>query len=148
MLPNGSAVIRAILTLYHDARCLGPRKTLRACDARTYELDAHPILSTDWFHERELDFGSAIASAELGSAEQPQRLSFDLTDLVAEWVDGGRRNSGLLLKLSEGHEDFGVSGPSPPSSTFVQPDVRPQLEITYVPAAVDAPGRRPEARAP
>ena len=131
-IPPRSAVMSATLHLFHDGRCLAPRKTLRACEARDYELEAHPILSTDWFHERELDFGPAVAGAELGAADQPGRISFDLTDLVTEWVDGGRRDSGILLKLSEDHEDFGVSGPSPPSSGFAQPAARPQLEVTYL----------------
>jgi TGF-beta propeptide len=132
-VPHGSAVVRATLHLFHDGRCLAPRKTLRHCDARTYGLTAHPILSLDWFDERELDFGPALSDAEIASADRPQRLSFDLTDLVAAWVDGSQDNSGVLLKLSEDHEDYGVSGPSVPSSGFAQLDVRPQLELTYVP---------------
>jgi hypothetical protein len=134
-VPPGSENVRAVLRIYHDARCLGPRKTVRPCAPRAYELTAHPISSSDWFHERELDFGPAVTSAELGTADQPVQLSFDLTDPVAEWVDGSRRNSGVLVRLSDDHEDFGVGGPSLPSSTFVQPALRPQLEIAYVSAA-------------
>jgi hypothetical protein len=133
-LPPDSAVVRAVLSLHHDARCLGPRKTVRTCEPRGYELTAHPILSPDWFDERELDFGPAVASGELDSADQAERISFDLTDLVAEWVDGSRHNSGVLLRLSDDHEDFGVGGPSLPSSTFEQSALRPQLEIAYVEA--------------
>ena len=133
-VPPGSAIVRAVLSVHHDARCLGPRKTIRACDARAYALDAHPIVSSNWFRERELDFGAAVSSAEIDSADQAQSLSFDLTDLVAAWVDGSQPNSGVLLKLSEDHEDFGVGGPSLPSSTFVQPALRPQLVIAYVSA--------------
>jgi hypothetical protein len=131
-VPQGSAVVQATLHLFHDGRCLGPRKALTLCDARTYGLTAHPILSLNWFHERELDFGPALSDADIGSADRPQRLSFDLTDLVAEWVGGSRRNSGVLLKLSEDHEDFGVSGPSLPSATFAQTALRPLLEISYL----------------
>ena len=131
-LPTGSAVVRAVLSLHHDARCLGPRKTVRTCERRGYGLTAHPILSPDWFDERELDFGPAVASGVLPSADQSERISFDLTDLVAEWVDGSRRNLGVLVKLSDDHEDFGVGGPSLPSSTFEQSALRPQLEIAYV----------------
>jgi hypothetical protein len=47
-------------------------------------------------------------------------------------VDGSRRNLGVLVKLSDDHEDFGVGGPSLPSSTFEQSALRPQLEIAYV----------------
>lgn len=131
-LPPGSAVLRAVLSLHHDERCLGPRKTVRTCAPRGYELTAHPILSPDWFDERELDFGAAVAGDELVSADQAERISFDLTDLVAEWVDGSRPNLGVLLRLSDDHEDFGVGGPSLPSSTFEQSALRPQLEIAYV----------------
>jgi len=134
-IPPGSAVARAVLTIHHDAWCLGPRKTVRMCEPRAYEIAAHPITSSDWFRERELDFGPLLASSELDTADRPGALSFDLTDLIAEWVDGSRRNSGVLLKLSDDHEDFGVSGPSLPSSTFAQPAMRPQLEITYLSAS-------------
>jgi hypothetical protein len=132
-MPRSSTVVRAVLSVHHDARCLGPRKTLRACDARAYALDAHPILSPDWTREREVDFGPAVSSAEIESADRAQRVSFDVTGLVAAWVDGSRRNSGVLLKLSEDHEDFDVSGPSLPSSTFAQAALRPQLELVYLP---------------
>jgi hypothetical protein len=96
-------------------------------------LDANPISSSDWFRERELDFGPAVSDAELISADRIQQLSFDITDLVAEWVDGSTRNAGVLLKLSEDHEDFGVGGPSLPSSSFAQPSLGPRLEVTYMP---------------
>ena len=129
----GSAVVRATLHLHHDGRCLGPRKTQQPCAARTYALTAHPILSPDWFRERELDFEPALSDAEIGSADRPQRLSFDVTELVAEWIDGSRSNAGMLVKLSEDHEDLGVSGPSLPSSSFAQAAPRPQLEIRYLP---------------
>jgi hypothetical protein len=82
----------------------------------------------DWFDERELEFCPALSDAEIGSADRPQRVSLDVTDLVAEWVDESWRNSGVLLKLSEDNEDYGVSGPSLPSSSFAQPALRPQLE--------------------
>jgi hypothetical protein len=132
-VPSGASVTRALLHVAHDGRCLGPRKTTRPCEAREYGLDAHPILSTDWFDERELDFGPAISAGELTSADRPQQISFDLTDLVAEWLDGSTQNAGVLLKLSEDHEDFGVSGPSLPSSSFVQTSLRPRLEVTHLP---------------
>jgi hypothetical protein len=131
-LPAGAAVVQASLFLFHDARCLGPRKTSRPCESRAYELEAHPILSTDWFHERELESARAVAGAQLPSADREQWLAFDLTDLVAGWVDGSRRNAGILLKLSDAEENYGVSGPKPPSSSFTDPALRPRLEVTYV----------------
>jgi hypothetical protein len=73
-----------------------------------------------------------VADAELDAATEAQWVSFDLTDLVAEWVDGSRRNSGVLLRLGNDDEDYGSSGPSFPSSSFAQPNLRPQLEVTYL----------------
>jgi hypothetical protein len=132
-VPTGSTVTRALLRVFHDGRCLGPRKTTRPCAAQSYALETHPILSSDWFDERELDFGSAVSDAALESATQSQWLAFDVTGLVADWVDGSRRNAGVLLRLTNDYEDYGVSGPSPPSSSFAQPSLRPQLEVTYLP---------------
>lgn len=131
-VPRGASVTSAILRVFHDARCLGPRKTTLPCSARSYALEAHPILSMDWFREREHDFGPALSGAEIEDATRQQWLAFDVTELVAEWVDGSRANAGVLLKLSEDYEDFGVGGPSFPSSTFAQVALRPQLLVTYI----------------
>ena len=132
-VPPGSEVVRASLHLFHDGRCLGPRKTTRACDATEYALAAHPIMSPEWFRERELEFDPAVSEAELGAAERPQQLSLDVTALVADWIAGSRPNAGVLLRLTNDYEDYGMGGPSLPSSSFAQETARPQLEITYVP---------------
>ena len=131
-IPAGSTVVSARLHVFHDGRCLAPRKTHRACAARGYEFEADPILRRDWFGERELDLGSAYAVAELDNAAQPQWLTFDLTSLVAEWVAGARQNSGVVIRLADGGESYGVSGPSFPSSSFAHAALRPRLEVTYV----------------
>ena len=88
-------------------------------------VDALPIPSSDWFRERELGFGALLRELELDAADRPGLIEFDLTGLVAEWIDGTRRNSGVMLKLSADYEDFGVSGPSLPSSTFAPPTCGP-----------------------
>jgi hypothetical protein len=49
-LTPAATVVSASLQVFPDGRCLGPRRTLRACAARGYELEAHPILSASWFH--------------------------------------------------------------------------------------------------
>ena len=74
-----------------------------------------------------------FAVAELESAATPQWISLDLTNLVDDWVDGTLRNDGVLVRLADGYEEYGASGPKPPSSTFHDPAVRPRLEITYTP---------------
>ena len=131
-IPAGSKVVGATLGVFHDGRCLAPRKTHRACAARGYEFEADPILSTNWFAERELELGSAYAVAELDNAAQPQWITFDLTSLVAEWVAGARQNAGVAIRLADGGESFGVSGPSFPSAGFAHAALRPRLEVTYV----------------
>jgi hypothetical protein len=131
-VPPGSVVLTATLLLSFDGVCLAPRKTERPCSARPYTIDVHPIFSSDWFHEREVDVGPLAARASVW-AGTPQRLSWDVTDLVIEWVEYGASNDGLLLKLAEGEEDFNVSGPRLPSSEFANPALRPLLEVTYLP---------------
>jgi hypothetical protein len=131
-VPPGSVVLAATLFLSFDGVCLAHRKTERPCSARPYAIDVHPIFSSDWFHEREVDIGPLAARGSFWAGTS-QRLSWDVTDLVIEWVEYGVPNDGLLLKLAEGEEDFFVSGPRLPSSEFANPALRPLLEVTYLP---------------
>jgi hypothetical protein len=131
-LPSDARIVSARLRLFHDARCLGPRKTLRICGPGAYELEAHEILSADWFHERELELGPAITATEIPSADVKQWLAFDLSELVADWVEGARPNRGVILKLDDAQETYGSGGPKPPSSTFADTTSRPRLVVTYV----------------
>ena len=130
-IPPGSVVYTAMLSLSFDGVCLGPRKTERPCPARSYTIDVHSVLSPDWFREREVDVGPRFDSASFW-AGTPRRLSWEVTDLVVEWVEQGVSNDGLLLKLAENQEDFLVSGPRLPSSEFADAALRPSLEITYL----------------
>ena len=129
-IPQGSVVLSATLRLSFDRVCLGPRKTQRPCPARTYTIDVHPMFSRDWFREREVDFGPSVAQGSFWTGAA-QRLSWDVTDLVIEWVEYGAPNNGLLLKLADGEEDFLVSGPKLPSAEFANAALRPALEVTY-----------------
>jgi len=132
-IPRGSVVLAATLLLSFDGVCIGPQKTNRPCPARSYTIDVHPILSRDWFHERELDFGPLVAQGSFSAGVAPQRLEWDVTDVVIAWVERGADNDGLLLKLADGEEDFFISGPKLPSSEFAKTALRPALEVTYLP---------------
>ena len=132
-IPRGSIVLEATLLLSFDGVCIGPRKTNRPCPARSYTIDVHPILSRDWFHEREVDFGPLVAQGSFSAGVAPQRLGWDVTDVVIAWVERGAANDGLLLKLADGEEDFFSSGPKLPSSEFAHIALRPALEVTYLP---------------
>ncbi|MGH3082008.1 MAG: hypothetical protein ACRDNH_12890 [Gaiellaceae bacterium] len=131
-IPDGSVVFDATLSLSFDGVCLAPRKTDRPCPPRNYTIDVHPIIGGDWLREREVEIGPLVAQRRFW-AGTPQRLAWDVTDLVVEWVESGAPNDGLLLKLADAEEEFHVSGPKLPSSEFANPDLRPALEVTYLP---------------
>jgi hypothetical protein len=131
-VPDGAAVVEATLFLSFDGVCLGPRMTATRCPARTYTLDVLPIYSDDWFHEREVDAGPAVASGSFATVTS-QRLPFDVTDQVIEWLEHGAPNNGFLLKLADSEEEYGVGGPKLPSVEFANSALRPALEVRYVP---------------
>jgi hypothetical protein len=131
-IPRNAFVLTATLFLSFDGVCLGPRKTERPCPARNYTIDVHSVLSPDWLREREVEFGPRYDQATFWAGAL-RRLSWDVTDLVIDWVAHGAPNDGLLLKLAETEEDFNVSGPRLPSSEFVDAALRPMLEVTYFP---------------
>ena len=130
-IPRGSVVDSATLSLSFDGVCLAPRKTEQPCPARVYTIDVHPVLSRNWLREREVDFGPLAEQASLW-AGAPQRVSWDVTNLVIDWLQHGVPNHGLLLKLADGEEDFLVSGPKLPSAEFADAALRPLLEVTYL----------------
>jgi hypothetical protein len=132
-IPRGSVVLEATLLVSFDGICVGPRKTNRPCPARSFTVDVHPILGSDWFHEREVEVGPLVAQSSFWAGMAPQRLRWDVTDAAIAWAEGGAENDGLLLKLADGEEDFFVSGPKLPSSEFATTELRPALEVTYLP---------------
>lgn len=130
-IPPGSSVLSATLELSFDRVCLAPRMASRTCPARTYTIDVHPIYGADWFHEREVEMGPYVARSSFW-AGRAQRLSWDVTDQAIEWVEYGAPNDGLLLKLADSQEDYGVSGPKLPSADYSAAELRPALEVRYV----------------
>jgi hypothetical protein len=131
-LPAGAAIVTAELSLWYDRTCVAPRKTSRPCDGRGFELGAHPIFTARWFREREVEFGPQVGTAALGPFAAPQWTTWDLTDLVAEWASGALPNYGVLLKLADGQEGYGSSGPLFPSSRYASSSLRPRLTVWYV----------------
>jgi hypothetical protein len=130
-IPPGAAVVTAELSLWYDRTCVAPRKTSRPCDGRGFQIDAHPIYTQLWFSEREVEFGPLAAVAYLDPFAPPQWVVWDVTDLVSEWVSGGEANNGLLLKLADGQEDYNLSGPLIPSSSYPTSSLRPRLTIWF-----------------
>ncbi|HYZ75766.1 MAG TPA: DNRLRE domain-containing protein [Gaiellaceae bacterium] len=132
-LPAGAVVVTAELSLWYDGTCVAPRRTTRPCDGRWLELDAHPIFTPRWLAEREVELGPVVAMAELDMSAPPGPLVWDVTDLVSDWQSGGLPNDGVLVKLAEGEESLDSSGPSFPSSTYPDVELRPRLSVWYVP---------------
>jgi hypothetical protein len=131
-IPDLAAIVSARLRLYHDGTCVAPRLETVPCGARSYAVDAHRILSSDWFDEREPDLDGRIeATGILTDARTTRWLSWDVTGLVQDWYDEAQPNYGLLLKLSEREEDYGVSGPAFASSGFAEAWLRPRLVVTF-----------------
>lgn len=129
-IPPGAVVMYAQLELSSDGICLAPRMEQRACPARTYTIDIHPVFSPTWNADREVEFGPLVSRGSFW-ARARERLVFDVTDLVIEWVEYGAPNHGFLLKLADGEETFSVSGPKFPSSEFPNAALRPALEVAY-----------------
>jgi hypothetical protein len=132
-VPSGARIVTAELSLWYDRTCLAPRKTSVPCDGRAFELGAHSILTPRWFAEREVETGPQAGGGAVPAGAPPQWIVLDLTDLVAEWVSGAQPNNGVIVKLDEPQEDFGVGGPLLPSSSFANAGLRPRLTVWYVP---------------
>jgi hypothetical protein len=131
-VPAGATVTAAELLVHHDGVCVAPARTSRPCTAPGAVVDAHRILTSRWFAEREPEIDTRVlATAVVFSAPDPQWLTWDMTDLVRAWHAGRLANAGVLLELQEGDEDFGVSGPYPPSASYSDPQVRPRLVVAY-----------------
>jgi hypothetical protein len=131
-IPDQAAIVSARLRLYHDGTCVAPRLESVPCDGSAYHLDAHRILSADWFHEREPDIDGRIeASSVVTDSRTARWVSWDVTNLVQQWYEEAAPNEGVLLKLADEEEAYDASGPNFASSTFATTYVRPRLVVRY-----------------
>jgi hypothetical protein len=133
-IPADATITSARVRFVHDGRCVAPRLRTITCDGGSFWLDAHRIVSAHWFDEREPELDERVAGrAILFDSAAHTSLSIDLTALVRLWRQGAEANNGLLLRLTEWQEGYGVSGPAFPSSSFPTAAVRPRLVVTYTP---------------
>lgn len=132
-LPLGAYVVTAELSLWYDRICVAPRKTSRPCDGRAFQFAGYPILSPRWLAEREVEIGPLAGAAVLPAGAAPQWLTLDLTDLVADWASGAQPNNGVLVKLDDTQEEYGLGGPLFPSSSYPTASLRPRLNVWYLP---------------
>ena len=131
-VPATATIAAAELRVYHDGLCVAARASSAPCVAPGAVIDAHSILSPSWFQERELDLDERVLdTAVVFSAPDPQWLVWNVTALARSWHGRLVPNNGLLLKLQDGDEGYGVSGPYVPSSSYPDPALRPRLVVTY-----------------
>lgn len=131
-LPRNADVLSARLLVFHDGTCVARRLASVPCGELGYVLDAHRILSSSWFAEREVDLDPRVLdTAVVFAGWTPQWLSWDVTALARAWHRKLLPNDGLLLKLQDGDEDFGYGGPYLVSSGSAEATLRPRLSVTY-----------------
>jgi hypothetical protein len=131
-LPARATVVTAELSLWYDGTCVAPFRRRRPCDGRGFQLDAQPVFTARWDAQREVESGPVVAVALIDPLAPPGWVTWDLTDLVADWAAGGLENDGVLLKLPDDRETLDAGGPAFPSSSFADASVRPRLTIWYL----------------
>jgi hypothetical protein len=131
-VPKSATITSARLRVHHDGVCVAPGRVGVPCVPPGAVIDAHRILSGNWFAEREPEFEERVLdTAVVFSSTDAQWLTWDVTSLARSWHRGLVSNDGLLLKLQDGDEDYGVPGPYGPSSTYPNATLRPRLVVVY-----------------
>lgn len=131
-VPAAATITSAELRVHHDGTCVAPGGTSAPCVAPGAVVDAHRILTRSWFGEREPELDERVLdTAVVFSAPDPQWLTWNVTALVRSWHRRLVQNNGVLLKLQDGDEDYGVPGPYSPSSSHPELALRPRLLVTY-----------------
>jgi TGF-beta propeptide len=131
-VPRGAEIASAELELYYDRTCIGPYASSGRCDGRSFTIDAHPLLSMDWYDEREPELDPWLLARYVLPAYAGSRwMSWDLTGMAQDWHAGAVENAGVLLRLPDAQEWPAVGGPKPPSSSFASGSLRPRLVVVY-----------------
>jgi hypothetical protein len=131
-VPRGATVVTAELSLWYDGTCVAGRKTFRLCAPRAFELEAHRILTAPWSAEREVEVDPLAFTASRDAAGSPGWVTFDVTDLVADWLSGAAPNDGVLVQLAGDEEAYEASGPAFPSSDYADGALRPRLTVWWI----------------
>jgi hypothetical protein len=131
-VPSWAEITWARLEVYYDGTCIGPYASDRRCAGRSYTIDAHALLSADWYDEREPELDPwLLARYVLPAGAGPRWMSWDLTGMAQDWHSGDVENAGVLMRLPDTQEWPAVGGPKPPSSGFGTATMRPRLVVSY-----------------
>jgi hypothetical protein len=131
-VPQGATVVTAELSLWYDGTCVAGRKRFRPCCPQAFELEAHRILTARWSAEREVEIDPLAFTASLDAGASPGWVTFDVTDLVAEWLSGAAPNNGVLVQLAGDEEAYDRPGPAFPSSEYPDASLRPRLTVWWI----------------
>jgi len=131
-MPADAVVVTAELSLRYNRTCVAPFRRVQRCDGRGFSLDARPIFAARWSSEREVDVGPVLATAWIEPFAASGWVTWDITDLVADWHTGGLPNDGVLLQLPEEDEARDAPGPAFPSSSYADSSARPRLTVWYL----------------
>jgi RHS repeat-associated protein len=84
------------------------------------------------------DYSATVSDADTGFTNDPVRRWWDATSLTQGWVNTPSSNHGVLIKV----KDESTTGPQERSiflsSETSEPQLRPQLVVTYVDATTDS----------
>ena len=131
-IPAGATISQARLELSFDGVCVAPRLESTPCAGGSFVLDAYPIASSNWYHEREPEYFWLLEDdAYLDTSILPQQVVWQLTGLVRRWLRSSIENNGVLLKLADAWEQIDAGGPYFHSMSAADPALRPKLVITY-----------------
>lgn len=103
-IPSGSVALDATLEVYHDGQCFrGTRPATELSSGNCSPPHAITVLevTSPWSpSSRTGDFATAASALEAShvGGSTPEWLSFDVTDLMNDWLSGYAENYGFLLQ--------------------------------------------------
>jgi hypothetical protein len=131
-VPAGAEITSARLSVHYDGTCVAPARGWAPCVPPGAVVDAHRILTSSWFGEREPELDERVVdTAVVFAPAEPQWLVWQVAPLVRAWHRRLLPNNGLLLKLQDGDEALDVPGPYLPSSSYPDAALQPRLVVTY-----------------
>ena len=124
-IPTGADIVSADLKLYHNSST-GTTDLTIGIHKVTSSWQENTLI---WINQP--DYHPIPESSRLVNVDTTDWLSWDITGLLREWLDGSTANYGLVLKDTD--EALGNTYIQCFSSDYTdEPSLRPKLEIIYL----------------